>query len=77
MNSNEKLDLLLDLVVDTAPEEIDCEEVMHRLAAFVEAKAQDSGSEAPKFAVLKQHLKVCHECVEELELLEKILGPED
>lgn len=77
MNSNEKLDLLLDLVVNTAPEEIDCEEVMHRLAAYVEAKAQDSASEAPKFAVLKQHLEVCHECVEELELLERVLSAEE
>lgn len=75
MNSNEKLNHLLALIVKTAPEEIDCEEVMFRLAAFVELKSKDLSLSSTDFESLKQHLSVCHECQEELDLLEQLVDP--
>lgn len=75
MNSNEKLKLLLELIVNTAQEEIDCDEVMFRLAAYVENETQHVKLNSVDSERLRQHLSVCDECQEELDLLENLMDP--
>lgn len=76
MSDSEKLKALLKLVLDTAPEEIDCEQVLDVLCQYVELRQSQPlrAQSAEEFQCLRQHLSVCHECVEELEALERLFG---
>lgn len=59
---------LLKLVDVTEPQEIDCSELLHRIAAFVEG-FDAAGAPPPQYEDVVQHLRVCPECLEEFEVL--------
>ena len=65
--SREQLALLARLVAETAPEEINCEEVLDRIAAFLESHRGEPLP--PELATIHQHLEICPECREEFEAL--------
>jgi uncharacterized protein (UPF0335 family) len=63
---------LLDKLSRTQQEEIDCQEVFELIDIYVEttAKGQDAGAMLP---LVKHHLEMCAECLEEYEALLRIL----
>ena len=67
--SNEQLAELARSVADTAEEEIDCEEMLSRAATFIEAVTGGEGDLPESLRVVAQHLKVCAECREEMEMM--------
>jgi len=71
--TNQQLADLARILGATADEEIDCGELLHRVAAHVRALCARS---APREAYqpIAQHLKVCPECREELVALLKAEG---
>ena len=71
--TREQLRELLKVVEATAPDEIDCEEFLARVSAFVEAYSDQAGipNDLRKVA---QHAKVCSECREEVEALAELLS---
>lgn len=62
------LETLMRLIDVTDADEIDCEEFLARIAAYLERLGEDGvpphGSES-----VVQHLRVCPECLEEVEAL--------
>lgn len=66
---------LLELLDVTEVEEIDCEEFLHRVAAFAE-RLHDGAVPPPGYEKVAQHLKVCPECLEEYESLYRTLRGE-
>ena len=59
------------IVADTAPVELDCGAVLDRLAPFLEA-ARRRGELPAELETVRQHLRVCPECLEEFEALEAL-----
>lgn len=73
--TQDELSKLLHLLAHTRPQELDCTEVLHRVAGAVEALA--CGSELrPELEAVMQHLAVCDECREEADALRRILEDE-
>ncbi len=70
-----QLQELLRVVAATEPREIDCEEFLARVGAFLEGL--ERGSEPPpELSLVSQHLEICPECREEFEaLVELYLQP--
>ena len=70
-NTHDMLRSLLESILATEPEEIDCDEFLARLAAFFEAGA---GPEAltPEFRAVATHLKTCPNCREEFDALVRL-----
>ncbi|MFG0319969.1 MAG: hypothetical protein ACF8XB_22040 [Planctomycetota bacterium JB042] len=66
---------LLALLDVTAPREIDCTELLHRVAAYVERHAP-SGAPPPGADDVKRHLAICPECLEEYETLLDAVAPD-
>jgi hypothetical protein len=67
----QKLRELLDVVLATAPEEIDCDEFLARVSTCLEALGP--GDEIPgQFDAVAQHLTICGECREEYQTLLEI-----
>lgn len=59
---------LAQATVETRPDEIDCEEWLSLVAAYIEA--QGAGAPlGPDMAAVEQHVKVCPDCRAELEAL--------
>jgi len=72
MNEIEKkLIELLSTVAQTHESEIDCEECLHRVAAYVEQFHPDATLSA-EFWDVAAHLRICPECREEFEALLKL-----
>ena len=69
--NHEELQTLLKLVDITNPEEIDCEEFLHRVAGHIERLSSDPESATGDEAFL-HHLKVCPECLEEFQALYRV-----
>ena len=67
--SNEQLAELARSVAETADEEIDCEEMLTRAAAFIEAATGKQGDLPQSLRVVAQHPKVCPECREEMDVM--------
>lgn len=67
--SSEQLAELARSVAETAEEEIDCEEMLSRAAAFLEAVTGGQSDLPESLRVVAQHLKVCAECREEMEMM--------
>ena len=66
-----KLLELLQIVSSTEPDELDCDEVLHRVGALLESL--EAGTEPPReLAAVAQHLEVCGECREEFEALMRV-----
>ena len=64
---------LLRVVAATAPEEIDCDEFLARVGAYLEA-APRCATLPPAFNTVSQHLEICPECHEEFEALLRVYG---
>ena len=64
---------LLRTVLATRPVEIDCEEFLARVGAFLESRERDRDM-VPELRAVSQHLEVCGECKEELAALLKAHG---
>ncbi len=77
MLTDEQLAELARLVADTAAHEIDCDEMLARAAAFVEAVAAGPDDLPETLCVVAQHLRVCSECREEIDLLLEAHAPEN
>ena len=63
-----QLEDLLRAVAVTAPEEIDCDEFLARVGAYLEG-LERTGGHPPELEQVSHHLKVCPECREEFEAL--------
>ncbi len=65
--THEQLRELLRVVAATRPQEIDCEQFLTRVAAYLET----IGDQAllPELDIVAQHLEVCPECSEEFDAL--------
>ncbi len=66
--TQEQLRELLRLVTATEPEEIDCEEFLDRVGAYLEGLELGS-KPPPEFGQVSQHLEICRDCREELDAL--------
>lgn len=70
--TRDELLALLRLVDITEANEIDCGEFLHRVAGYLERLGPD-GTPPPGYEDVVQHLRVCPECLEELEELYRAL----
>jgi hypothetical protein len=68
----ERLAKLARMLAATAPEELDCESALDRLAALLE-RSRTGERLDDELLRTKQHLSVCPECVEEFEALEELV----
>lgn len=66
--TREQLRELLRVIQATRPQEIDCQEFLARVAAFLEAR-EPGKPLPPELAAVAQHLEVCLECSEEFDAL--------
>lgn len=67
MTTTVHLDKLTDLLSATVAEELDCDAVLDRLAAYLEHSAD--AELPPDLAAVEQHLRVCPDCHEEYQAL--------
>ena len=65
--TTEQLRELLRVVAATRPQEIDCEQFLTRVAAYLESLGEQALP--PELDVVAQHLEVCPECSEEFDAL--------
>lgn len=54
---------------ETNEEELDCQQMLDRAAAFVEAAGTTPDRMPEALRAVAQHLRVCPECREEIEML--------
>ena len=73
--TREQLAALARELASTAPEEIDCEAVLERVAAYLEAKESDVAL-TPELEMVRQHLEICPACLEEFQALIRASAPE-
>ena len=64
---------LARLVASTAPQEIDCDDVLDRVAAYLEAHHRDADL-PDALREVRQHLEVCPQCREEFDALVQAEG---
>ena len=63
-----QLQELLRVVEATEPREIDCEEFLARVGAFLEG-LERGGEPPPELRLVSQHLEICSECREEFDAM--------
>ncbi len=63
--------LLLKVLDLTAPEEIDCTELVDRVAGFIERLCRD-GERPRGYEAVVQHLQLCPECLELFDALYRV-----
>ncbi len=73
--TQEQLAALARQLAATAPEEIDCQAVLDRVAAFLEARRSDLEL-PPELDAVRQHLEICPPCLEEFQALVRAVEPE-
>jgi len=73
--TREQLAALGRQVAATAPEEIDCDALLDRVAAFLETTRRGA-TLPPELETVRQHLEVCPSCLEEFEALVRATGAE-
>jgi len=71
-SKQDKLRELLNVVLSTTPDEIDCDELLARIATCLESLGPNDEIPA-EFAAVSQHLEICSECREEYQALVEIL----
>ena len=59
---------LLRVVAATEPQEIDCEEFLARVGAYLE-EAKPTGEPPAELLQVAQHLEICSECREQFDAL--------
>jgi hypothetical protein len=74
--TSEQLLELLKAVLSTEPEEIDCEEFLSRVAAYLETLERGTAP-SPELRLVSQHLNVCPGCREEFQALLELHGQAD
>ena len=62
---------LLRIVAATDPRELNCEEFLARVGAYLEGLEQGSAP-PPELSQVSRHLEVCPECHEEFEALVEV-----
>lgn len=67
--STEQIETLLQQIGHTEDQEIDCEEMLTKAAAFVESIHRDAADLPAELRAVASHLRVCPECREEVELI--------
>ncbi len=70
--SREQIRKLVELVVQTRTEELDCDEMVRMLAAYAEKLASGQPLEQSDDEAVQHHLSICPECCEEFEMLRSI-----
>lgn len=70
--TEEQLLELLNALVETDEHEIDCDDFIHRAAAYVE-QLHAGGTASDQFLAEAKHLRICRECREEFEALLKVI----
>ncbi len=73
--TREQLAALARQLAATAPEEIDCQAVLDRVAAFLEARRSDLDL-PPELDAVRQHLEICPPCLDEFQALVRAVEPE-
>ncbi len=73
--TREQLAALARQLAAPAPEEIDCQAVLDRVAAFLEARRSDLEL-PPELDAVRQHLEICPPCLEEFQALVRAVEPE-
>ncbi len=73
--TREQLAALARQLAATAPEEIDCEAVLDRVATYLAARRSDMALR-PELDAVRQHLEVCPSCLEEFQALVRALAAE-
>lgn len=71
--TREQLAALARQVAATVEDEIDCEAMLGRMAAYFEAGGRPADL-APELAKVRQHLEVCPQCREEFEALLRVFA---
>ena len=66
---------LAKMTLETKPEEISCEDWVHRVGEYVEATRKGETLDA-RLRVVEQHGKDCRSCGQELEALKAVLEDE-
>ncbi len=66
--TREQLRELLRVVAATEPQEIDCEEFLARVGAYLEGM-KPTGEPPAELRQVAQHLEICSECREEFDVL--------
>lgn len=74
--SRKQLERLLSLVSATRAEEIDCDEFLARVGAYLE-RLNTSALDQQDVMEVRQHLEVCPECREEFEALLQVHNAEN
>lgn len=72
VSSEQRLDGLMKMLANTEEQEISCDDVHHLMAEYADLLEQGSHPEE-LMPLVQQHLEMCHECEEELEMLLDIL----
>ena len=66
--NRDQLAQLARIIAETAPDEIDCETVLDRVASYLETSQR--GEALPEdLQAVAQHLEVCPECKQEFDAL--------
>jgi hypothetical protein len=73
--SREMLKSLLQKIVHTHDDELDCQQVFKLLDVYAEMSARGEDVSAA-FPMVKQHLEMCNDCMEEYDALMRILETE-
>ncbi len=68
MPTREQLRELLRVLAATEPQEIDCEELLARVGAYLEG-VKPAGEPPAELRQVAQHLEICSECREEFDAL--------
>jgi hypothetical protein len=66
---NEQVRALLLATRETHDSEIDCDELLARLPAYVERRAPAPSADRLEFAEVEAHLRLCRNCREEWQAL--------
>jgi len=72
--TREQLAELARELAATTPREIDCEAVLDRVAAYLEATHTAPDALPPELEAVARHLEVCPSCLEEFRALLRAVG---
>ncbi len=72
--TREQLAAIARQLASTAPQEIDCEAVLDRVAAYLETTRSEV-TLPPELDAIRQHLEVCPSCLEEFQALVRAVAP--
>jgi len=71
-----KIKLLLDVLILTRDDEVDCDRCFDSMAEF--AESQLSGKSVPDALVaIDEHIRICADCAEEFEILKDTISQMD